>query len=641
MADILPYQARPNAAQQTLVVGTAGHIDHGKTALIRALTGVETDRLPEEKKRGITIDLGFASLVLPDHDRSQLRISFIDVPGHARFVRNMLAGAGGIDAVILVISAEEGVKPQTEEHLAICSLLGVQHGLTVLSKIDAVDASRLNETRSSVSKFLASTFLATEPIISVSAFTGEGLDQIRQQLTELAARLPHPKSESLLRLPIDRSFAVKGFGTVITGTLISGVVPIGKELIVEPGARLAKVRNIQVHGQVAERATAPTRVALNLNRVDADLLQRGDTLVAPDTISAVDAVDVEIALLESAPPLKHGMRAHFHAFATECMANVSLYGYQPILPGSHRLARLRLSHPVVLLPGDRFVLRQGSPISTIGGGRVLDAHPIQRLRKKTTEDWLEQMRHIALENTFSLRVGRRGLEGTTSRNLSIETGFTVAFVRDRLQEMHLSGEIHSLKSDLFLSREAMITASALVQKELEKLFAHGEFKRSVLKSKAALKPEVTDAAIEYLERSEKLRVVEDRLLPAKGPPPRSSVDDNKLAQIARAYQLAGLEAPTPADLASTLAIDLTQFRKLVTVLLRERKLVRLGSDSLFMHQDALLNLKGKIQRMRGQSLDVSQFKQLAGVSRKYAIPLLEYLDYERITRREGDRRIVL
>jgi selenocysteine-specific elongation factor len=628
---------------KTIVIGTAGHIDHGKTALIRALTGVDTDRLPEEKKRGITIDLGFASMELAAPDGSPLRVSFIDVPGHARFVSNMLAGAGGIDAVLLVVSAQEGVKPQTEEHLAICSLLGVQCGITVLTKIDAVDAARLAAVRSSVEKFLSTTFLASEPIVGASASTTAGLDRVRHELSLQAARIPERNSEFVARLPIDRSFAMKGFGTVVTGTLMAGSVEAGQELAVEPGGRTAKVRGIQVHGMEAREAEAATRVALNLSRVEAGELQRGDTLVQASTIAAVDVIDAEVSLLTGSPALKHRARVHFHAFATECMATVSLYGYQPIEPSSKRMARLRLARPIVLLPGDRFVLRHGAPITTVGGGVVLDAHAVQRLNKARTLDWLHQLANATTDKQLALRVARRGTAGTTISELSAETGLRVEAIQGRLAVLLQSGKICSLANGLLLSRAALVAASDMVQQNLGRSFQSGAgaVKRSALKSQVRLQPEVVDWVAQHLEQNKMFRISGEEILPPGTDKTASSVDEANLATIDQAYRQAGLASPSPGNLAVELAIDLAQMRRLMTILLREKRLVRLGDDVLCVHQDALANLKERVRALRGQTIDVAGFKEFAGVSRKYAIPLLEYLDRERVTRRQGDQRVVI
>lgn len=445
-----------------------------------------------------------------------------------------------------------------------------------------------------------------------------------------------------MRFPVDRSFAMKGFGTVVTGTLISGTVDAGRELMVEPGRRSARVRGIQVHSRSVGRATAATRVALNLSRVEVSDIQRGDTLVTPSTIGATDTIDVEISLLAAATALKHRARVHFHAFASECMATVSLYDYQRIEPNTQRLARLRLSRPIVLLPGDRFVLRQGSPITTAGGGVVLDAHPIHRLKKARAQEWLQQLRRAAPETQLFLRVARRGTAGIAIGELSAETGFRAEAIHERLGPMLRSGTISLLVEGLFITHEALIEVSSLVQQNLEGMLKPGgtRVKRSELKSRIGLRPEVMDWAMHHLVKSGKVSVVGEDILPLEIDQAATSREEQGLEAIDAAYRRAGLAPPSPATLGAELAIDPEQMRQLITILLRERKLVRLGDDSLCVHQDALTNLKSRVQAFRGQTLDVGQFKLLAGVSRKFAIPLLEYLDREKITRKQGDQRVV-
>jgi selenocysteine-specific elongation factor len=629
---------------ESVVIGTAGHIDHGKTALIRALTGIDTDRLPEERRRGITIDLGFASLDVSAPDGSPIRVSFIDVSGHARFVRNMLAGASGIDAVLLVISAEEGVKPQTEEHLAICSILGIQRGITVLTKIDAVTESRLDEIRSSVRRFLSTTFLASSPILCASARIGQGLDILRRELAALTTRIPARRADSLMRLPMDRAFTMTGFGTVITGTLVSGCVSVGEELVIEPGARVAKVRGIQVHGHATAKAEAATRAALNLARIEAAELKRGDTLVEPTTIVAVDTIDAEVTLLRNAPNLKHRGSIHFHAFASECMASVSLYGYRSLEPGRTGLVRLRLSKPIVLLPGDRFVLRNGSPNATIGGGRVLDAHPVQRLNKASSHHWLQRIGAAAVDQQLLLRVARRGTTGISVAVLSLETGLKADSLRALLAPALRDEKLLLIEDDLLLTPEAMNEAVLLVCRQFEMRTRDAVppgVKRSELRSKTRLPGAVFDHALKVLEHDKKLRILNELLSPPEITARLSTREHDQLSAVSRAFEKSGLAARSQSLLAAELAIDPAQLRRLITILLRAKTLVRLGDDSLCVHQTALADLKNAVQALRGQVIDIARFKDLAGVSRKYAIPLLEYLDRERITRKEDDCRIVL
>jgi selenocysteine-specific elongation factor len=630
-----------SSAARSVIVGTAGHIDHGKTALVRALTGIDTDRLPEEKRRGITIDLGFASMEVHAPDGSVLRLSFIDVPGHARFVRNMLAGTGGIDAALLVISAEEGVKPQTEEHLAICALLGIERGITVLTKADTASEERLRNVTSSVREFLSGTFLAGAPLVAVSAHSGTGIAELRRELGQLAASIPARSPDTFIRLPIDRAFVMKGFGTVVTGTLIGGAVRGGDELALEPGGRTVKVRGVQVHGHSEEGARVGSRVALNLARIETAELARGDTLVAPETVRAVDTVDAEVTVLASAPPLKHRARVHFHAFASECVATATLYGADRVEPGETKLARLRLTRPIVLLPGDRFVLRQGSPIMTIGGGRVLDAHPLAQTRKAKTAEWLEQLRSASREERARLRIARRGMAGMATRDLSIETGVIETELGALLEKWIREGRVHAIGGRRLLAQEPLEAARGAILRLLRMRGSGSSgVKRSELKEQARLDSNIFDHALRLMEEDRELRAAGEFVVPFDADAAHAQ-DRNLLERIAEGFRRAGVTPPSPEEVGTRLGISPSEMRRLITLLLRDRTLVRLGSDSLCVDRRALEELATRVRALRGQRLDVAAFKQLAGVSRKYAIPLLEYLDRERVTAKDGDRRIVL
>src|SRR5579863_1325871 len=381
---------------KSIIIGTAGHIDHGKTALVKALTGIDADRLEEEKRRGITIDLGFAHMELPGVGGETLRLGFVDVPGHERFVRNMLAGVGGIDLVLLVIAADESIKPQTREHFDILQLLGVKLGITVLTKSDSVDAEMLDVVRLEVEDFLRGTFLESpkSPVVAVSALTGAGLETLKQAIIAAVDGAEERDAQALARLPIDRVFTMKGFGTVVTGTLISGTIRREEELEVFPWGRRVRVRGVQVHGQSADAALAGQRTALNLVGASVEDLARGMMLAPPDTFAATQNVDVQLRLLSSAPrALKDRAKVHFHAHAMETIGEVVLHralsGLQAT-PGSEAFARIRLPEPTLLLPGDRFIIRQFSPVVTIGGGVVLDSAPIPRFKQRD-----ELLRHAA------------------------------------------------------------------------------------------------------------------------------------------------------------------------------------------------------------------------------------------------------
>ncbi|MFQ5693957.1 MAG: selenocysteine-specific translation elongation factor, partial [Nitrospinota bacterium] len=392
-----------------VVLGTAGHIDHGKTALVQALTGVDTDRLKEEKERGITIDLGFASLEMPG-----IRMGVIDVPGHERFVRNMLAGVGGIDLVLLVVAADEGVMPQTREHLAICELLEIQDGVVALTKKDLVDDEWLELVTEDVRDFLGGTFLEGKPILPVSSRTGEGLEELRAALQERAAGVSHKNTEGPLRLPVDRVFTMRGFGIVVTGTLFSGRVHVEERVALQPKGLTARVRGIQVHGEAVEEAVAGQRTAINLQGVEKEAVERGDVLAAPDTLRPSYMLDATLHHLADAPrALKNRDRIRFHQGTAEIMGRVALIGADVLPPGERSYVQLRLERPVVARPGDRYVIRTYSPITTIGGGEVLDSHPPKhrRLRPETLRrfDVLSEADDAARAALFLKEAGHKGL----------------------------------------------------------------------------------------------------------------------------------------------------------------------------------------------------------------------------------------
>jgi len=624
----------------SIVIGTAGHIDHGKTTLVRALTGIDADRLPEEKRRGITIDLGFASFDLQTPNGSPLRISFVDVPGHSLFIRNMLAGTGCVPAVMLVVAADEGIMPQTVEHLAICDLLGVSEGLTVVTKADTVSASQLQEVTDSIKRFLQGTFLAKDhaPVVPASAATGAGLETVRAELVNLAMRTPLETSDAMLRMPLDRSFVMKGFGTVVTGTLISGTIRDGETLHLEPGDRAVRVRGLQSHGEPVQYAPPGSRVAVNLSGIDANQLRRGETLVSPRTLSAVDTLDVEVRLLESAPALKHRANIHFHAFTSETMASVSLYGYEAAQPGTLRLMRLRLAEPIVLVPGDRFVLRQPSPVGTIGGGRVLDAHPLPRQKKSPTQGWLEQLREASPTAQLSLRVSRCNATGVTLDTLSAETGLTRDAIRLQIDPAIELGDLYLISNNLLLSREAFLMAAH----EITTCLRTGErVKSSELRGRSALSQPVFGFVVNSLVHQKRIQLRDETVSIYNADVPASNLESDRLAAIARAYEDSGLAAPSVLELAKRFNIREIDMRRHITTLQRDKTIIRMGSDDLFIHSAVLSRLAAQLSPLRGSLMNVARFKQLTGISRKYAIPLLEYLDRQRITLKQNDERLIL
>jgi len=629
---------------KSIIIGTAGHIDHGKTALVKALTGIDADRLAEEKRRGITIDLGFAHMDLPLPGGETLRIGFVDVPGHERFVRNMLAGVGGIDLVLLVIAADESIKPQTREHFDILQLLGVQRGITVLTKSDAVDAETLDVVRLEVEEFLRGTFLESpnSPIIAVSSLTGAGLAELKSAIAA-AAKDVHPRdSQALTRLPIDRVFTMKGFGTVVTGTLISGTIRREDELEVFLAGLRVRVRGVQVHGKTADQALAGQRTALNLAGVSTEDLARGMTLAPVATFSATRRADVRLTLLPDAPRLlKNRTRVHFHSNTMETVAEIALHDAKHIDPGATAFARVKLPEPTLLLPGDRFIIRQFSPVITIGGGVNLDPAVMPRI--PNLKSFLKVLASGNPDQILSARIARRGQSGISIANLVAETGWTKTFITNTLapsaKQIARIGDVLIDASALSSLQEAMLNSVAAFHNKNS--LAPGIAKEE-LREQLEATPEIFTAAVERLAQARKMEVAGDLIrLPGHGVTLKDEEAESKKT-IEQAFATAGLKVPALNEVIAGLKIDKSRAQKIVTLLLREKTLSKISEDLVF-HRSALEELRRIVaaQKTKSPKMDVATFKDLTGVSRKYAIPLLEYLDRERITRRVGDTREIL
>ena len=630
---------------KSVIVGTAGHIDHGKTSLVKALTGIDADRLEEEKRRGITIDIGFAHLELPAPNGDKLRLGFVDVPGHERFVRNMLAGVGGIDLVLLVIAADEGIKPQTREHFDICRLLSVKRGITVLTKSDTVDPDTLEVVRLEVDDYLRGSFLdpAHSPIVAVSALNGAGLEELRTALAKVATEVPARDSSALARLPIDRVFTMRGFGTVVTGTLVSGTIRKEEELEVFPTGKRLRVRGVQVHGASAEQAMAGQRTALNLAGVSTDDLARGMTLALPDTFHSTSRLDVSLSMLPSAKPLKDRARVHLHAFTMETIAEVRLHEAKQVAPGGHGYAQLRLAEPPLLLPGDRFILRQFSPVVTIGGGVVLDAAPLPKT--KSVQDFLELLERGSEKTILEARIGRRGPHGVSLSQLVAETGLRKEVISANLAETLEKISVRRI-ADTLLSASSfthlMSSLSDQVAEFHKKNPLVAGISKEELRDKLQVSAEIFSSAIDALVRERKLEVAGELVhLPGRGVVMKDDEAESKQI-IEQAFLSAGLRVPSLREVLAGLRVDKVRAQKIMTLLLREKSLVKI-SDELVFHHSALTDLRHKIAALKTASpkIDVARFKDLTGVSRKYAIPLLEYLDRERVTRRVGDERVIL
>jgi selenocysteine-specific elongation factor len=634
---------------KSIIIGTAGHIDHGKTALVKALTGIDADRLAEEKRRGITIDLGFAHMELPMPGGETLRLGFVDVPGHERFVRNMLAGVGGIDLVLLVIAADEGIMPQTREHFDILQLLGVQRGITVLTKSDAVDADTLEVVRLEVEDFLRGTFLdKPDSIVAVSSLTGAGITELKRAIGTAALNLQARDSHAIPRLPIDRVFTVKGFGTVVTGTLIAGTIRREDELEVFSQRRRVRVRGVQVHGEAAEQAVAGQRTALNLAGASTEDLSRGMTLAPPATFEPTRKIDVKLRLLRSAPrALKNRARVHFYSCTMESVAEALLL--EPKLqspqlsPGEEAFVRLRLPDPALLLPGDRFIIRQFSPVITIGGGVVLDAAPTPRAPGQI--DFLKVLDGGDAEAILNARIARRGNDGSALSQLVAETGWSKKVIEDRFagapkqkQAVRIGERLVDATATSAL-RELIVHLVEALQKKNP--LAGGVAKEEVRERIGAM-VEIFEAGIDQLLRQRKLELAGDLLRqPGQGVQMKDEEAESK-RQIEAAFADAGLQVPALREVLAGLKIDKVRAQKIVTLLLRDKVLIKV-SDELVFHRNALEELRRKIATYKAKStkIDVAAFKDLTGVTRKYAIPLLEYLDRERVTKRAGDAREIL
>ncbi len=630
---------------KSIIVGTAGHIDHGKTALVKALTGIDADRLQEEKRRGITIDLGFAHMDLPGPNGETLRLGFVDVPGHERFVRNMLAGVGGIDLVLLVIAADEAIKPQTREHFDILQLLGVQRGITVLTKSDAVDAETLEVVRLEVEDFLRGTFLdKPKTIIAASSLTGAGLEELRRAMVGVAQEIQPRDSDAIARLPIDRVFTMKGFGTVVTGTLVAGTIRREDELEVFPTGQRVRVRGVQVHGEIADEAIAGQRTALNLSGTSTGNLARGMTLVPPATFETTRRADVSLRLLASAArPLKNRARVHFHSYTMETVAEIVLTGTKQIEPGEQAFAGLKLPEAALLLPGDRFILRQFSPVVTIGGGVVLDATPIPRMPGQV--EFLRVLAGGNAESVLRIRIARRKNNGIAVSQLVTETGWTRNFIETQLAGALNDGRILRIE-DLLIDTPAvsglqLLMMSAVKDFQKKNPLVAGIAKEQ-LRDQVTASAEVFAAAVAMLVRDKKIEVIGDVVrLPGQGVVMKDEEAESK-KKIESAFMTAGLNVPALHQVIAGLKIDKVRAQKIVTLLLRDKVLVKI-SDELVFHRSALEELRRQVAayKIKAPIIDVGKFKELTGVSRKYAIPLLEFLDRERVTKRVGDSRQIL
>jgi selenocysteine-specific elongation factor len=633
-------------AMKHIIVGTAGHIDHGKTSLVKALTGIDTDRLKEEKERGISIELGFANLVLSD----DLHLGIVDVPGHERFVKTMLAGVGGIDLVVLVIGADEGVMPQTREHLHICELLQVKRGIVALTKVDIIEPDWLEMVQADLEAFLAGTFLEGAPVIPVSSVTGQGLAQLRTALREMAETVEPKRHDGIFRLPIDRVFTMRGFGTVVTGTLWSGTVKVGDEVVVLPRELRSRVRRLQVHGQTVEQAWAGQRVAVNLPGLEVDQLNRGDLLAFAGTLKPAMAFDVSLALLKDAPrALRNRARVRFHLGTSEVLARVVLLDREELNPGEEAFAHLRLEAPATALAGDRYVIRSYSPALTIGGGSVLD--PTPPVRRRPRAQLLEHL-NVLQTGTSGQQVERLLLQAGPAL-ISMEALRATA----SLDETTLKGELARLiesgvaiplgaKGELgHVHRTTYDRLAAEILSRLEEFHRKEPLKDGLPKEELRTKlpsvgPALFARLLQGLVESQRIAIDREKVRHFLHRPTFSADEQAIKGRLETIYRSAGFQPP---DLESALAQAGANNKTGVTLFHRladEGTVIKI-KDNLYLHRDYYERAKGVLlDHFKGHAtITVPEFKDLLGVSRKFAIPFLEHFDSVKLTRRQGDERV--
>jgi len=610
-----------------VIVGTAGHIDHGKTALVKALTGVDTDRLEEEKRRGISIDLGFAHLDLTPN----LRLGFVDVPGHERFVKNMLAGASGVDLVLLVVAADESIMPQTREHFCGCRRLWTRAGVSAVTKADMVEETLTELVRIEVEEFVKGSFLEGAPIVPVSAKTGVGLDGLRVTLKLAAEKAVQKDASRYPRLPIDRAFSMRGFGCVVTGTLVAGSVSIEDQLELYPVEKRVRVRGLEVHNSHVERATAGERTAANLSGIDASEIRRGMTLGPPGILRATRQVDCAFDLLPGAHPLKHRAPVHLHAGTAEIEAQVRLLtSLEPLKPGSRGLVRFLLREPILMLPGDRFIVRSFSPVVTIGGGVVLDIAAPRRMRRAGLAERLARLEKATSAERISTLIAESG-SGMAMAELIARTGLLESEIRtstgagawfvDPAWAKEKTEKIRRILADFHRKNPL----SPGVQKEELR-------SRELPGAPASLLNDLIAASRDLAAEGEVVRLATHRLSFKQD-------EEQALEKLEAQFRDAGLAVPATSEALAKSGVEAPRARSLLEILLKRRSLIRVGSDLVY-HASALESLRRTLAPRKGTRFSVAEFKDWTGVSRKYAIPLLEFLDRERVTRRDGDSRIV-
>jgi selenocysteine-specific elongation factor SelB len=629
------------------VLGTAGHVDHGKTALIKALTGIDTDRLKEEKERGITIELGFASLLLP----SGQTLGIVDVPGHEKFIKNMVSGAAGIDLVMMVIAADEGIMPQTKEHLHICSLLGISKGIVALTKIDLVEKDWLELVQSEISEFLRGSFLEGAPIVSVSALKEKGLNNLIEALEAAINNIPEKADSGIFRLPVDRVFTMKGFGTVVTGTLVSDRIKSGKDIQILPEEIATRIRGIQVHNQPVEEAWAGQRTAINLQGIEKSAIKRGDVLARPETIRPSQRLDVFVEFLSSnSKNLKNRTLVRLHTGTSEIIARVILLEKDEIAPGQKAFAQLVLTNKDVVVAGDRFVLRSYSPITTIGGGQIIDPLPAKhkRLNSKIIDE-LNLLQNGTLPEKISVILERAGFTGINLRGLAFRLGINAKKIREALENLFSGKKAFLLDSDdtTVISAYFAQQLEELITKNLTAYHKKNPLQEGISKEelKASLghfiSSKLFNMSMSSLNKKETIVSDKNNVRLSGHQVQLAGELDSLLQAIGKIYNEAGLTPPSLTDVVSKFKDQKAKAQSIINLMLKEGDLIKINEELCFA-SEALEKLRGDYKALLikdGQATPAS-FKDLTGLSRKYIIPLLEYFDMSKLTVRVADHRIL-
>lgn len=621
-----------------IILGTAGHIDHGKSALVKALTGTDPDRLKEEKERGITIDIGFADLMFPDDD---LTIGIVDVPGHEKLISNMLAGAGGIDMVLLVIAADEGIMPQSREHLAICNILDIRSGLVALTKTDLVEKDWLELVTDDIKNFVKDTFLENAPIIPVSARNGDNLELLQEQIKRIAMKTSQKTSGGLFRLPIDRVFTLKGFGTVITGTAVSGMISVDNPLQILPRIINTKIRGLHSHGRPIDTACAGQRVAINLQGVEKDDLRRGDVAVTPSSFHTTSSLDVYLELLNNTPLLKSRSRVHFYTGTSETVARVILYGREDLKAGEACFCQLRLQDRVVTTSGDRYIIRRFSPLETLGGGEILDPFPGKRRRKEGMAD-LSILHRGSLDQKISLKVQKAGIQGIAVQSIQGWIQSDLSTISDALKKLTHSGEIIR-HEDTLLHSSSLHSLHNTLTDYLSSFHRNNPLKPGLPKEEARSYLKVSARLFNYVIASLDKVTAEKNIIRLKDFRIALSSSEQKYKnKILELLERGGFQPPLKNDIIAALSINQKQASDILSILSKEGRAVRIN-ESLYLAQSSYEQMLSILKTFfsKKPEMTVAEFRDMLQTSRKYALPFLEYLDAENITMRTGDVRKLL